>query len=76
MVVIVLLVLMVMLVTVMNMMMMVVAVVVIVLPRPWLESEEAFAKRLHLTFTSQLQMEQQLIPTVPMVMMMKTVAQR
>ena len=42
---------------------------VIVLPRPWLESKEAFAKRLHLTFTSHLQMEQQLIPTMPMMMM-------
>ena len=44
---------------------------VIVLPRPWLESKEAFAKRLHLTFTLHLQMEQQLIPTVPMMMMMR-----
>ena len=58
----------VMLDTMMTMMM--VAVVGIVLPRPWLESEEAFAKRLHLTFTQQLQMEQQLMPTVPMMRLM------
>ena len=36
--------------TMMAMMTMMMVVVVIVLPRPWLESEEAFAKRLHLTF--------------------------
>ena len=42
----------VMLDTMMTMMM--VVVVGIVFPRPWLESEEAFAKRLHLTFKALL----------------------
>ena len=41
----------VMLDTMMTMMMVVVG---IVLPRPWLESEEAFAKRLHLTLKALL----------------------